>query len=154
MNSGLAWQILVVVLKMLFFIQFSVQKLEPFLKGTEGFSLESFRAKGKLLRPDTRALTLVCTFYQSWLKPLSRGPCLQDLLPYTTRPPPFLGGTALKKITNMCLQSLEGLKVSLSCPMTLSLSSSPSRGNHSHQLLLYLCRFTAFLNIYPLKSDE
>ncbi|OWK03277.1 DSN1 [Cervus elaphus hippelaphus] len=31
--------------------QFSVQKLEPFLRGTEGFSLESFRAKGSSFSP-------------------------------------------------------------------------------------------------------
>lgn len=112
MNSGLAWQILVVVLKMLFFIQFSVQKLEPFLRGTEGFSLESFRAKGKLLRPDTRALTLVCTFCQGWLKPFGVTTYRSC---YLTQPGllHFRGGNCIKKDKNMCLRSLEGLKVSL-----------------------------------------
>ncbi|XP_066091372.1 kinetochore-associated protein DSN1 homolog isoform X1 [Saccopteryx bilineata] len=34
--------------------QFSVQKLEPFLKGTEGFSLESFRAKAYSLSEELK----------------------------------------------------------------------------------------------------
>ncbi|XP_014312017.1 kinetochore-associated protein DSN1 homolog isoform X6 [Myotis lucifugus] len=34
--------------------QFSVQKLEPFLKGTEGFSLESFRAKASSLSEELK----------------------------------------------------------------------------------------------------
>lgn len=34
--------------------QFSVQKLEPFLRGTEGFSLESFRAKASSLSEELK----------------------------------------------------------------------------------------------------
>lgn len=37
--------------------QFSVQKLEPFLRGTEGFSLESFRAKASSLSEEMKHFT-------------------------------------------------------------------------------------------------
>lgn len=37
--------------------QFSVQKLEPFLRGTEGFSLESFRAKASSLSEELKHFT-------------------------------------------------------------------------------------------------
>uniref|UniRef100_A0A0D9RC71 DSN1 component of MIS12 kinetochore complex n=1 Tax=Chlorocebus sabaeus TaxID=60711 RepID=A0A0D9RC71_CHLSB len=43
--------------------QFSIQKLEPFLRDTKGFSLESFRAKGKLL---TDKATREAEEFETW----------------------------------------------------------------------------------------